>query len=123
MRRAKKPTSSVEEDVHPKLTKLFSVELAKPAVLIFNQTTTSKQWPKQWKIEMGTPIPKVTDPESEEDLRIIYKTSFLGKIYESFVADWLIPVIMPFLDPGQYGGLKGRSTNHCLIKLYTLYIG
>ena len=55
-------------------------------------------------------------PESEDDLRNIAKTQFLSKVYESFVADWLLPIIRPFLDPGQCG-LKGFSITHYLIKL------
>ena len=45
------------------------------------------------------------------------KTPFLSKIYESFVLDWLLQYIRPFLDPAQCGGLKGVSVNHYLIKL------
>ena len=46
----------------------------------------------------------------------IAKTPFLSKVYESCIADWLLPIIQPFLDPGQCG-LKGFSITHYLIKL------
>jgi hypothetical protein len=39
-----------------------------------------------------------------------------SKVYESFVAEWLLPIIQPFLDPDQCG-LKGFSIIHYLIKL------
>ena len=31
--------------------------------------------------------------------------------------DWLLPIINPFLDPGQCGGLKNSSISHYLVKL------
>ena len=37
-------------------------------------------------------------------------------MYESFVAQWLLDVISPYLDPNQCG-LKGSSVTHYLIKL------
>ena len=114
---AKKPNSFVPIDVHPKLMKTFSVEFAAPAASIFNTITKQKVYPKQWKVEYGIPIPKIALPQIEDDVRVISKTPFLSKIYESFVVDWLLQYIRPFLDPAQCGGLKGVSVNHYLIKL------
>ena len=48
--------------------------------------------------------------------RNIAKTPFFSKVYESCLADWLLPIIQPFLDPGQCG-LKGLFITHYLIKL------
>ena len=59
--------------------------------------TTSSLYPEQWKTEFQIPIPKVYPPESEDDLRNIAKTPFLSKVYESFIAGWLLPIIQPFL--------------------------
>ena len=61
-------------------------------------------------------IPKSSPVENEEDLRNLAKTPLLSKVYESFVGGWLLPIIKPFLDPGQCG-LKGFSITHYLIKL------
>ena len=76
----------------------------------------SKVYPQQWKVENQLPIPKVKQPESEDDLRNLAKTAFFSKVFESIIADWLLPIIQPFLDPGQCG-LKGLSITHYLIKL------
>ena len=46
---------------------------------------------------------------------MISKTPFLSKVYEAFVAEWLLAVIRPFLDPAQCG-LKGLSISHYLIR-------
>ena len=58
----------------------------------------------------------MTTPDTEDQLRNIAKTRFLSKVYESFVGGRLIPIIKPYLDPGQCG-LKGFSITHYLIKL------
>ena len=52
-----------------------------------------------------------------DDLRNISGTPFFSKRYESFLSDWLLPIVDPFLDPGQCGGLKKSSISHYLIKL------
>jgi hypothetical protein len=33
------------------------------------------------------------------------------------MSDWLLPIVNPYLDPGQCGGLKKSSISHYLIKL------
>ena len=37
-------------------------------------------------------------------------------VFESFLSDWLMPIVGPFLDPCQYG-MKGASITHYLFKL------
>ena len=84
--------------------------------MVYNEISKSKVYPGQWKVKSQIPITKVEQPESEEDLRNILKPAFFSKVYESIIADWLLPIIQPFLDPGQCG-LKGLSITHYLIKL------
>ena len=76
--------------------------------------TKTQKIPEHWKIENCIAIPKNPAPESESEIRVISKTPFICKLYESFVYDWLIKVISPYLDPDQYG-MKGLSLTHCLI--------
>ena len=52
---------------------------------------------------------------AQHNLRPISRTFFFSKVYESFVSEWLLPFIQPFMDPGQYG-MKGSSIVHYLIK-------
>ena len=47
----------------------------------------------------------------EDDLRNISKTAFFSKCFESFLADWLLPIVSP-----QFG-LKGGSISHYLLQL------
>ena len=116
LRKAKKPNSVVPGDLPRKLTQQCPSELTVPVTIIFNKITESKVYPIQWKVERQIAIPKVNPPMSEEDLRNISKTPFLSKVYESCIADWLLPIIQPYLDPGQCG-VKGLSITHYLIKL------
>ena len=51
-----------------------------------------------------------------DELRNIAKTAFFSKSFESFLSDWLMPIVGPYLDPCQYG-LKGASISHYLVKL------
>ena len=113
--KAKKPSSIIEGDVPKRILQLFAPEMALPASIIYNKISKSFEYPRQWVIESQFPVPKVFPPASEDDLRPISKTFFLSKVYESFIAEWLLPFIRPFMDPGQYG-LKGSSIVHYLIK-------
>ena len=82
-----------------------------------NKITQSAKYTRQWLIEYRAAIPKVYPPVTESDLRLISCTAFLSKVYEAFLRDWLMPIISPFLDPANYGGLKGTSTSLYLINL------
>ena len=91
--KAKKPNSSVPGDLPKKVIQQFAGLLAKPVSVIYNNITSSSVYPQQWKTEHQLPVPKVYPPLSEDDLRNIAKTPFLSKAYESFIAEWLLPII------------------------------
>ena len=113
--KAKKPNSVIHGDIPKKIIQLFSPELAEPASRIFNKISSSFEYPRPWVIESQIVIPKVFPPVSEDELRPISRTFFFSKIYESFIGEWLLPIILPYMDPGQYGK-KGSSIVHYLIK-------
>ena len=114
---AKKPNSSVPGDLPKKVVTTFAVELSEPVTLIYNSITQAGVYPRQWIIEYQTPIPKVYPPTCEDDLRNISGTPFFSKVYESYLSDWLMPIVLPFLDPANCGGLKGYSISHYMIRL------
>ena len=95
--------------------KAFPHLLAGPVSKISNEILNSALYPSSWKLEHQVPIPKVDSPENEDQLRNIAKTPFFSKVFESFVAEWLLIHIKPYLDPNQCG-MKGLSTTHYLIK-------
>ena len=114
--KARKPLGIVPGDLPKKLVQKCVDVIAKPAQIIFNSITRTASYPSRWKIEHQVALPKVHPPETEDDLRNIAKTPFLSKVYESFIAQWLMMYIKPFLDPNQCG-MKGSSITHYLIKL------
>ena len=120
--KANKPKAGVPGDLPKKLINEFGPELAVPVTKIFNNIMNTARkgpakWPITWKQEFGTPLQKVPDPQTEDDLRIISLTAFFSKVMEKFVVEWLMKFISKRLDPKQFGGLKGNSISHYLIEL------
>jgi hypothetical protein len=114
---AKKPQSGVPGDLPCAILKEFPVELAKPVQTLLNNITQSANWPDQWKVEYVTPIGKIPQPETEDDLRPIALTAFFSKVMEQFVVMWLMEIVGDKIDIRQYGGTKGNSVSHYLIEL------
>ena len=114
--KAKKPNSTVPGDLPRKIVQEFSCELSTPVTVIYKSILKTFQYPRQWVVEHQIPLAKVYPPQSEDDLRNIAKTAFFSKVFESFLSDWLLPIVAPYLDPCQYG-LKGASITHYLFKL------
>ena len=114
--KARKPIGTVAGDLPKRIVQKCADLLAVPASIVFNEITRTSTYPSKWKIEHQIAIPKKFPPENEDDLRNIAKTPFLSKVYESFLAQWLLDTIKPYLDPQQCG-LKGSSISHYLIQL------
>ena len=96
----------------------FADVLSAPVTNIFNSTIIEGSLPTVWRQAEVVPIPKVNPPRSvTSDLRPISLTPVLSKSLESFVAQWLMDVIGPKIDPDQYGNIKGRSTAHALLRM------
>ena len=74
-----------------------------------------KTWPRLWKVEHVTVIPKVQDPQSPSECRNISCTNFLSKLFESFVLEWSRTEVKPKLN--QYGGEPGASSTQLLVEV------
>ncbi|KAI8507887.1 hypothetical protein Bbelb_141270 [Branchiostoma belcheri] len=61
--------------------------------------------------------PPTTKPPSIKELRPISLTSLLSKVAENFICQWTLTDIIPRIDTQQFGGIKGRSTTHCLLDM------
>ena len=72
-------------------------------------------WPKRWKSEYQTIIPKKELPGSENDCRNLACTIFFSKVMESFVLDSIRSEIS--LSNKQYGGIKGCGVNNLLVDM------
>ena len=112
----KKPKSTVKGDIFPCLVNRAAGALAFPLADIYNDISGGGEWPKLWKVESVTPIPKKAIPESLNDIRNISCTQLFSKTYESFVLDWLLEEIT--LRNNQFGGVKGSGAEHFLVQLW-----
>ena len=77
--------------------KEFGVELSVPMFRILNNIFMNAHWHVSWKHEFVTPLAKIANPESEEDLRLFSLTNF-SKVAEHFVVEWLLKCIGGKLD-------------------------
>ena len=68
VKRFKKPHSMVPGYIYPSLMTKFSDFVAIPLTEIYNEITRSYIWPKCWKKEFVTVIPKKSNPQSISDI-------------------------------------------------------
>ena len=118
---AKKPNSTVEGDILPRLMKAHHEAIALPAMLIFNCILLHQSWPKRWKVETAVIIPKNSNPTELGECRNISCTPFLSKVMETVLLADLREEIQP--DPTQYGGVRACSVNHLLVDLLDEVLG
>ena len=69
------------------------------------------------KLEVVTPVPKISQPKSVDDLRKISGLNNLNKIFEKIICRYMIKDMKSNMDPSQYGNTPGVSIIHYLIKL------
>ena len=103
------------------LRTFLSFLYAAPVTKILNTMIKTGKWPRQWVQEETIVLCKLDrakTPATEEDLRTIMKTSWISKLAENVLGDYILPVIDKFLDPGQCGGLRKSSITHYLVKLF-----
>ena len=71
MKATKKPKSVIPGDLPSDIVKEFTEELANPLSKLCNNILQSATWPQQWKVEYVTPIGKIPQQMTEDDLRPI----------------------------------------------------
>ena len=101
----------VQGDLPTKLIKEFGHEISAPVAQIFRAITRSGKWPKRWRTEQGLALKKISNPLTEEDVRIISLTPFFGKLYKKDVLKWLLHFISDKLDLSQYKGRRALLPN------------
>ena len=100
------------------LLKNFAPVISRPVSSIFNSSIRQGCVPSLWKCADVLPLGKVPQPQSiDSDLRPISLTAVLSKVLEGFVFNWLVRILMPHIDPFQFGGVKKSSTTHALVHL------
>ena len=102
-------------DIFPDLALRYAAQLSVPLAAIFNRCFAEKSWPSTWKAETVVVIPKTDAPEGLNDLRNLSCTPLFSKLMEFFVLEQLKKETK--LRSNQYGGRKGSSCEHYIIKL------
>ena len=117
IRACKKPKGLLSGDLYPKLLMDYAKILAKPLTDVLNEAFLNEVWPKVWREETVTIIPKCQDPEDLGSTRNISCTPVFSKIMEFFLLERLKEEAKPKSNP--FGGISGSGTSHYLVETWT----
>ena len=110
---------STPGDIPPALYRAATEILKDPIASIYNRVARTGRWPARWKVEHAFALKKIPVPLTKNDIRAISRSPFLCSQYEKFVVEWLLEVVGPQIDWGQYGGQPGSSIVHLIVELLT----
>ena len=113
---AKKSDSRVDGDPLAHLVRCYPGAFAFPVSIIFNEINRTGRWPRKWKTEHLTIIPKTPNPANLSECRNISCTSIYSKILEGVVLEKLRAELIP--DNSQYGGIPKCGAEHMLIDIW-----
>ena len=109
--------TTVQGDFPARLSKKFAAYIAEPLTDVINTSIRRGEYPKIYKFEISTPVPKHYPPRDLTEIRNISGLLTYDKIMESLLADMIISDMKPHMDPAQYGNQKGVSIQHYLIDM------
>ena len=109
--------STAPDDIPSKLIKEYCEFICVPLCHILNTCISKGEYPKVWKIESQTPIPKEYPVIYIDMLRNISILKNFNKIAETMLADMMVSDMKQNMDPSQYGNCKGVSVQHYLMKM------
>ena len=78
--------STGADQIPTRFIKMVAECLADPLTSIINSCITEAYFPKQWKIARASPVPKIDNPVSNDQLRPISVLPVLSKVFEKLVA-------------------------------------
>ena len=113
----RKPKSCVSIDPPPRFVNMIATETAQALTPIINAVRRGEGWPKIWKTEEVSVIPKTGWPEDYRQCRNVSCTSIYAKLCETYLLDQLYEEVPPEIC--QFGGLRGRSAEHLLAEMIT----
>ena len=116
--RIKTNKATVPGDFPARLIKQFAAYLADPLTDIFNTGMKRGEYPRIYKYEISTPVPKSFPTDSVSSLRNISGLLSFDKIYEKLISQMIITDMEKHLDPSQFGNQKGISIQYYLIQMF-----
>ena len=112
-------TSTGHDHLPVKFLKPIAEIIAGPLTHIINSAIDLNLFPDIWKQARVTPIPKINNPSTENDLRPISILPTLSKIYEKLVSRQIVDFIddQKLLSCNISGFRKGHSTASTLLNI------
>ena len=111
-----KTKSTLPLDLPDRLRKECALDLAEPLTNIINTCLVDGRFPKMWRREWVTPVPKAKLVlETCDDVRKVASTSDFSKIFELFLRNWISEDIGRKININQFAGRKGAGPEHMLV--------
>jgi hypothetical protein len=112
-----KTKSTLPIDIPDQLRIECALDLAEPLTDIINSSLKAGKFPKAWRQEYVTPVPKnVPLPlKTCKEVRKIASTSDYAKIYEAFLRTWIVEDIGHRININQFAGKKGVGVEHMIV--------
>ena len=115
-----KTKSTLPVDIPDRLRKECALDLAEPMCDIINSCLKAGCFPRPWRREWVTPVPKPKNGEELRtcnDVRKVASTSDYSKVFEGFLRVWITEDISDKMDLNQFAGKKGVGTEHLIVAL------
>ena len=109
--------ATVPGDFPARLIKQFAAYLAEPLSDIFNTSMKRGEYPRIYKFEICTPVPKSYPPQNTSQLRNISGLLNFDRVFEKLISQLIIADMESNMDPAQFGNQKGISVQHYLIQM------
>ena len=103
------------DGIHPVFLKNCAFVLARPLLLIFNESLKCGLFPGFWKTSFVVPIYKSGERSDVKNYRPISLISTIPKIFESLVTKYLTSALKNTIIEEQYGFTAGRNTELNLV--------
>ncbi|KAK3088848.1 hypothetical protein FSP39_024556 [Pinctada imbricata] len=107
------------DQMHPRLFKELSQELAQPLRIIFEKSIRDRQVPDEWKVAKISAIYKKGPKSIAGNYRPVSLTSIVCKVMEKIVRNHITKYFLEndLFTKRQYGFMSGRSTAIQLLKV------
>ena len=117
IKQLKSTRSTLPVDIPDQIRKECALDLAEPVCDIINTCLRDGSYPRLWRREWVTPVPKTAphQPKDCKEIRKIASTSDYSKIFEVFLRKWIIEDIDKKIHINQFAGRKGMGTEHLIV--------
>ena len=109
--------STIKGDISVRIFKEFAAHIADPLTHVYNASLLQGEYPRIYKYEISTPVPKRYPVEKLEHLRNISGLITADKIFGKLLSEIIISDMKHNADTSQFGNQKNTSIQHYLIKM------